>query len=71
MSLNIGIRAHDMANLPLEELVNEISRKGLSAVQLALGKSFKELDTSIGSLSPGFAHHIGSAFNKKEFRLRF
>ncbi|MBD8025487.1 sugar phosphate isomerase/epimerase [Ureibacillus sp. Re31] len=69
MSLNIGIRAHDMANLPLEELVNEISRKGLSAVQLALGKSFKELDTSIGSLSPGFAHHIGSAFKQKGIQI--
>jgi len=66
---NIGIRAHDMEILPLEELVNEISNKGLSAVQLALGKSFKDLNSSLGSLSPGFAHFIGSAFKRKDLQV--
>ena len=31
--MNIGIRAHDIENLPLEELAQEIAGKGLSSVQ--------------------------------------
>nr|WP_106783480.1 sugar phosphate isomerase/epimerase [Lysinibacillus timonensis] len=69
MSIKLGIRAHDIANLPLEELVNEISSKGLTAVQLALGKSFKELNTSFGSFSPGFAYHFESAFRGKGIQI--
>ncbi|MEK9197407.1 sugar phosphate isomerase/epimerase family protein [Ureibacillus sp. 179-F W5.1 NHS] len=69
MSLNIGIRAHDIDNLPLEELVSVIASKGLTAVQLALGKSFREMNTSLGSLSPGFAHHIGSVFKQKGIQI--
>ncbi|WP_078411925.1 sugar phosphate isomerase/epimerase family protein [Priestia abyssalis] len=69
MSVKIGIRAHDIANLPLEGLVSEISSKGLTAVQLALGKSFKEMNTSLGSLSPGLAHHIGSSFKQKGIQI--
>lgn len=66
--MNIGIRAHDIKKLPLEELVQEISNKGLTSVQLALGKSF-DFDTSLGSLSPGMAYHIGSAFRKHNIQI--
>jgi L-ribulose-5-phosphate 3-epimerase len=69
MSVRIGIRAHDMNNLPLEELANEVSKKGLSGVQLALAKSFKDLNTGLGSLSPGLAHHIGGAFQRKGVQI--
>lgn len=66
MKLNIGIRAHDIENqTSLEGLAEEISGKGLSSVQLALGKSFKDFNTSVGSLSPGYARHIGAAFRAK------
>ncbi|MBS4207829.1 sugar phosphate isomerase/epimerase family protein [Bacillus sp. FJAT-50079] len=67
--MNLGIRAHDISNRPLEELVEEVASKGLSAVQLALGKSFPDLNTSLGSLSPGFAHHIGKAFRKHDIQI--
>lgn len=70
MELNLGIRAHDISNQPtLNGLVEEISGKGLTAVQLALGKSFKDINTSVGSLSPGFARHIGDAFKKKDVQI--
>ncbi|MDF2791428.1 MAG: sugar phosphate isomerase/epimerase [Neobacillus sp.] len=39
LMMNIGMRAHDIENLPLEELVQEIAGKGLTSVQLALSKS--------------------------------
>lgn len=59
--MNIGIRAHDMKKRPLEELVQEISNKGLTSVQLALSKSF-DFDTGLGRLNPGMAYKIGTAF---------
>jgi sugar phosphate isomerase/epimerase len=67
--MNIGIRAHDIENLPLEELVDEISIKGLTSVQLALGKSCEDIYKGEGSLSPGFAHHVGSIFNQNNIQI--
>jgi L-ribulose-5-phosphate 3-epimerase len=66
---NIGIRAHDIESLPLMDLVNELSNKRLTAVQLALGKSLKEFKIQSGSLSPGLAHHIGRAFQQKDIQI--
>ncbi|WP_223592560.1 sugar phosphate isomerase/epimerase family protein [Neobacillus bataviensis] len=67
--MNIGIRAHDIENLPLEELVREISSKGLTSVQLALNKSFPDINTGLGSLSPGMAYHIGKAFRQEDIQI--
>ncbi|MEH7094096.1 sugar phosphate isomerase/epimerase family protein [Neobacillus vireti] len=69
MELNIGIRAHDLENRPLEELVEEIAGKGLTSVQLALGKSFDYLKLEPGTLSPGLAHYIGTAFARKNVQI--
>ena len=69
MKANIGIRAHDMGNFPLEQLAKEIANKGLSCVQLALAKSFSEFNTGLGSLSPGFATYIGHSFSKENVQI--
>ena len=69
MELNIGIRAHDVENRPLEELVEEIAGKGLTSVQLALSKSFDYMKLESGTLSPGVAHHIGNAFARKNVQI--
>lgn len=66
--MNIGIRAHDIEKLPLEELVEVIANKGLKGVQLALARSF-DFNTANGSLSPGMAYHIGSAFRNKNIQI--
>ncbi|WP_078542959.1 sugar phosphate isomerase/epimerase family protein [Litchfieldia alkalitelluris] len=66
--MNIGIRAHDIEKLPLEELVEVIANKGLKGVQLALARSF-DFNTANGSLSPGMAHHIGSAFRNNHIQI--
>lgn len=58
-----------MDKRPLEELVTEIEKKGLTSVQLALTKSFDDISTDPGSLSPGLAHHIGSAFRKHDIQI--
>jgi sugar phosphate isomerase/epimerase len=60
--LRIGIRAHDFGKLPADELARRIAAKGLSSVQLALNKAIDGLDLKPGDLTPGLAHHVGSAF---------
>ncbi|WP_462406946.1 sugar phosphate isomerase/epimerase family protein [Gracilibacillus sp. Marseille-QA3620] len=70
MKANIGIRAHDMEGLPLEQLTKAISAKGLTSVQLALAKSFGDyFDTGSGCLSPGYAHQIFRAFQKEDVQI--
>jgi len=70
MKLNLGIRAHDIENqTTIEGLVDEIVGKGLTAVQLAVGKSFNEFNTSPGSFSPGYARRIGDEFRKKDLQI--
>jgi L-ribulose-5-phosphate 3-epimerase len=69
IDMNIGIRAHDIEVSSLEELVQVVSEKGLTSVQLALGKSLKNMNTDLGSLSPGFARHIGQAFSQKQIQI--
>ncbi|MBY0144427.1 sugar phosphate isomerase/epimerase [Neobacillus niacini] len=67
--LNIGIRAHDIENLPLEELGQEVAGKGLTSVQLALSKSLEGVNTELGSLSPGFARYVANAFAKHNVQI--
>ncbi|MFS0778565.1 sugar phosphate isomerase/epimerase family protein [Neobacillus sp. 3P2-tot-E-2] len=67
--VNIGIRAHDIENLPLEELVQEIAGKGITSVQLALSKSLEGVNTELGSLSPGLARYVASAFSKHNVQI--
>lgn len=70
MKANIGIRAHDLESLPLEQLTKAISAKGLTSVQLALAKSFREyFETGNGSLSPGYAHHVSRAFEREDIQI--
>ncbi|WP_068496905.1 sugar phosphate isomerase/epimerase family protein [Paenibacillus kribbensis] len=69
MNANLGIRAHDIENVSLQEAVNIISSKGLTSVQLAVSKSLHDVNTKLGSLSPGIAHYISSIFRKKDVQI--
>lgn len=67
--MNLGIRAHDIKKMPLEQLVGEIDNKGLTCVQLALQRSFDYMQADVGNLSPGLAYHIGSVFRQKNIQI--
>ncbi|MFP7295627.1 sugar phosphate isomerase/epimerase family protein [Neobacillus niacini] len=69
MAANIGIRAHDIKDPSIENVVNIIAKKGLSSVQLALGKSLKDINSGLGSLSPGFAQKIKRIFDKQDIQI--
>ncbi|RAS81462.1 sugar phosphate isomerase/epimerase family protein [Priestia endophytica] len=67
--MNLGIRGHDIEKNGLEELVEEIEKKGLTSVQLALSKSLDYVNTDLGSLSPGLANYVGSTFQKHGIQI--
>jgi L-ribulose-5-phosphate 3-epimerase len=69
MTVNIGIRAHDIEDPSIENVVNIVANKGFSAVQLALSKSLKDINSELGSLSPGFAQCIRRIFDKKDIQI--
>jgi len=60
--MNLGIRAHDLNSKSLEGLAKEAAANGFSAIQLALAKSFPDLNLKRGSLSTGLGAHINGAF---------
>ncbi|MEH7254073.1 sugar phosphate isomerase/epimerase family protein [Neobacillus niacini] len=69
MAANIGIRAHDIEDPSIDNVVNIIAKKGLSAVQLALSKSLQNYNSELGSLSPGFAKKIHRVFEIKDIQI--
>lgn len=69
ITMNLGIRAHDINSFNPEEIAQIIADKGLSAVQLALKKSFPNFNIENGSLSPGLANYIGKEFQKRNIQI--
>ncbi|MDN3556548.1 sugar phosphate isomerase/epimerase family protein [Halomonas maura] len=66
--MNIGIRAHDLPKQSLDDLVADVARRGLGSVQLAPSKSFV-IPAPPGSLTPGLAYRIGSAFRHHDVQI--
>jgi L-ribulose-5-phosphate 3-epimerase len=66
--MNLGVRGHDFQKRPLDELAKVIAETGLNCVQLVLKKSL-DVNTDLGSLSPGFAHHIRKAFSAENIEI--
>lgn len=69
MKANIGIRAHDIEGLPLEQLTKAIAAKGLTSVQLAISKSFPQLYPAQGALTPGLGHYLKQAFQQEQLQI--
>ncbi|MFC4402712.1 sugar phosphate isomerase/epimerase family protein [Gracilibacillus xinjiangensis] len=69
MRLNLGIRGHDVAYHEPEQIAKEVASKGLGSVQLALAKSFPDLPTQTGSLSPGFAKYMRQSFQSNRVTI--
>ncbi len=64
--MQIGIRAHDMERVPVEQLVENISKKGFKCTQLALSKAIYEVNTDTAAMTPGFALYLKRLFAKND-----
>lgn len=62
--MRIGIRAHDMEQLPFEEVVMYISKKGFKCTQLAPSKLISEFNVDATAYSPGMAFYMKEVFVK-------
>jgi sugar phosphate isomerase/epimerase len=56
--MNIGVRAHDLGKLTLNELATKVAEKGFSCIQLPLTKALSDITVGPGQLNPGLAVHI-------------
>lgn len=63
--MNIGIRAHDIGKLPMDELSEKISEKGFNCIQLAPVKALEGFEYYPGCFDLGRATNIKSSFSKK------
>lgn len=67
--MGIGTLAHTAGHLPLKQLTEKLSGRGIDFVQLALSKAISDFDTSLGRLSPALANHIGEQFHRAGIRI--
>ena len=56
--MRIGIRAHDVAYAPLDELIPNIHKQGFHCMHIALTKSIKEFKPGVETMTPGLAMYI-------------
>lgn len=69
MNLNIGIRAHDIENKTLEDLVHKLQKKSIHSIQLALLKSVKEVSLTNENFNVGLARKIGRLFDQNQIDI--
>ena len=56
--MRIGIRAHDVAYAPLNELIPNIHNQGFHCMHIALSKTIKEFKPGEETMTPGLAMYI-------------
>ena len=56
--MQLGIRAHDVGQMPLEELISAIRLQGFTCMHIALSKSVKEFKPDLSTMTPGFAMYL-------------
>jgi L-ribulose-5-phosphate 3-epimerase len=64
-----GIRGHDFGKMPVADLAAAISKKGFTALQLALAKAVPDIDCGHGKLSTGLARHIAGIFSQSGINI--
>lgn len=57
-----GLRAHDIGQLPAEQLADALAQYQPSSIQLALSKALSDSASTTGSLSPGYARRLRQIF---------
>lgn len=67
--MQIGIRLHDTATLPLEERIAVIKKQGFTCVHLALSKVIHEFQVNTAALTPGLAMYLRKLFQNYEIDL--
>lgn len=64
--MQIGIRGHDCAKAPFDELIKDVKRQEFSCIQLALGKAIDAFPTDRCAMTPGMALYIKRILAKND-----
>ncbi|MBQ1849138.1 MAG: sugar phosphate isomerase/epimerase [Lachnospiraceae bacterium] len=67
--MQLGIRLHDVKKAPIEERVQIAKEQGFACAHVALSKLTSEYPTDDGALTPGFACHLKSVFQKNDMDM--
>lgn len=67
--MQLGIRLHDVKKATIEERVQIAKEQGFACAHVALSKLISEYPTDDGALTPGFACHLKSAFQKNDMDM--
>lgn len=60
--MRLGIRAHDIGTLPVDDLAARAAAEGFSSVQLAVAKAVKDMPSEPGVMMPAHASAMRDAF---------
>ncbi|MBP1043960.1 sugar phosphate isomerase/epimerase [Vagococcus sp. BWB3-3] len=66
---NLGIRAHDLGQLPLDQLMARIKDYEFTNIQFAITKSFPASAPDLQGLSPGTASYYRQAFQQQQINI--
>lgn len=66
--MQLGIRFHDVKELPFEERLQEVKRQGFSCIHLALSK-VPGFTADTNALTPGYAMYLKNALRKADLDM--
>jgi len=67
--MQIGIRLHDVADLPLEQILELVRKQGFCCGHLAIFKLMKDIPKGVTALTPGFACYLRKLFMKYDLDI--
>lgn len=68
--IQFGMRCHDLCKKQeMLKVFDEVQAHGIHHIQLAMGKSFSDYDTSYGHYSAGFGTYIGEELRKRDIHV--
>ncbi len=68
--IQYGMRVHDICPAgTVEEVLDEVKKLGVHYIQLAMGKSFTDIDSSLGHYSDGQACYIKRELEKRDIHV--
>lgn len=67
---NYGMRCHDICPAgPVRQVLDRVVDNGILQIQLAMGKSFTDFDSSYGHYSPGAAHMLKKELDQRDIHV--
>ncbi|UJF15672.1 sugar phosphate isomerase/epimerase [Jeotgalibaca sp. MA1X17-3] len=67
--LQLGIRAHDLGQVPIEELIERMKKYDFNHAHFAMKKSFPDSVHTIQKMTPGTANYFSSQLNKEGIKI--